>query len=94
MIRMAFLFRVETGPSTAPKFYVKIARCITYSNARVAWMDDPRLPEFDDMTASGTLAPDIDITEECHLFKSECEAIAFMATHYKSELEKSSQGHH
>lgn len=88
MIRLAFLFRVETAIKGSPKFFVKITRCHTYCNARVGWMDDDNLPEFDDATQTGTLAPDVDITEECHEFSSEVDAITFMALHYKSELEK------
>lgn len=84
-MRMAFLFRVFVSEEQSI-YIVKIARCIDYVVGRVAWMDDPTLPEWNDYTNSGTLVPDIDITEESHTFSSEKEALNFMAQHYASEL--------
>lgn len=87
---MAFVFRVhDPAKPEQDRFFVKVARSITYGNARVAWMDDSRLPEWDD-ALGGTLAPDIDITEECHEFKSENDALHFLALHYQSELQRMS----
>lgn len=94
MIRMAFLFRVVDKEDNN-KWFVKIAKCIDYVTADVEWMDDERLPQYKEvwvgtdskvLKGEGTLTPSIDITAECHEFKSEDEALKFIAEHYEREL--------
>lgn len=87
---MAFLYRVQKiGESKDDVFFVKIAKHIDYVTARVDWQDDPQLPQWKD-DIGGTLMPDIDISQSCHKFLSEQEAVRFMALHYASELKQES----
>lgn len=83
--RLAFMFRV-IGMDQSDKYVVKITKCHDYVVANVDWMDDERLPQWNDHTNSGTLVPDVDITEEFHEFNSELDAIKFISNHYVKEL--------
>lgn len=89
-MKMPFLFQVTDEPVGSrdddktyfpDKFVVKIST-FDYKQYDSRWMDDEKLPST---PYRATLVPDVDQTEETHMFDSEIEALRFIHSWWRSE---------
>jgi hypothetical protein len=78
--RLPFLYAVlDSEGKHFEYFVVKIAQPFDYVNSDTSWMEDAELPP------GRTLEPSLDLQESSHRFKSEAEAIAFIAQWWKKQ---------